>query len=566
MFKFNSIHFVIKTFHLLANHQPKRLLLIFLLTLLMGVNAGFSIMLLIPLLQLLNVSGDAVYQGQSILLNQLVAKLGVSLNIEKVLFIYVVLLTITALLKYLKAILDTGYQQTFIYEIRRRLFRKIILADWSFLNSKSKTNHLQVLTKEIPNVANYIFFYLRLLCSLIITAIYVTYAMIVSIKFTLLIVVAGLLIFFLLRKFLTKAFLLGENAVQSYNHLLKYIDDFWQTVKIAKVHSSEAYYFKKFEEANKSLLDLEVRMQKNNSLPQLIYSITGIAVLVLVVYVGYKIDHVLLASLLTLILLFSRIFPQFTGINTDVNMILSNVASVKLVLQLDEEFQETAFHNPLLLHAIELEKDIRFENLQFAYPGGVFLLEDFSETIPAKKITGIIGESGNGKTTLIDLIAGLQKPAFGKILIDGKKIEEDMLPYWKSSIGYLPQDSFFIDGTFRENLVWDSVGEISDEAIFNVLEKVNALHLVKRFKNKLDEFIVNYPFSFSGGECQRLALARVLLRKPRLLLLDEATSSLDTENEKQIMEVLSKLRSSMTIIFVTHRTGLVSFFDKVIMI
>lgn len=566
MFKFNSIHFVIKTFHLLANHQPKRLLLIFLLTLLMGVNAGFSIMLLIPLLQLLNVSGDAVYQGQSILLNQLVAKLGVSLNIEKVLFIYVVLLTITALLNYLKAILDTGYQQTFIYEIRRRLFRKIILADWAFLNSKSKTNHLQVLTKEIPNLANYIFFYLRLLCSLIITAIYVTYAMIVSIKFTLLIVVAGLLIFFLLRKFLTKAFLLGENAVQSYNHLLKYIDNFWQTVKIAKVHSSEAYYFKKFEEANKSLLDLEVRMQKNNSLPQLIYSITGIAVLVLVVYVGYKTDHVLLASLLTLILLFSRIFPQFTGINTDVNMILSNVASVKLVLQLDEEFQETAFHNPLLLHAIELEKDIRFENLQFAYPGGVFLLEDFSETIPAKKITGIIGESGNGKTTLIDLIAGLQKPAFGKILIDGKKIEEDMLPYWKSSIGYLPQDSFFIDGTFRENLVWDSVGEISDEAIFNVLEKVNALHLVKRFKNKLDEFIVNYPFSFSGGECQRLALARVLLRKPRLLLLDEATSSLDTENEKQIMEVLSKLRSSMTIIFVTHRTGLVSFFDKVIMI
>ena len=566
MFKFSSIHFIIKTLHLLAKHQPKRLLLIFLLTLLMGVNAGFSIMLLIPLLQLLNVSSGAVYEGQTIFLNQLVAKLGVSLNIEKVLFIYVVLLTITALLKYLKAILDTGYQQTFIYEIRRRLFRKIILADWAFLNSKSKTNHLQVLTKEIPNLANYIFFYLRLLCSLIITAIYVTYAMIVSIKFTLLIVVAGLLIFFLLRKFLTKAFLLGESAVQSYNHLLKYIDDFWQTVKMAKVHSSEAYYFKKFEEANTSLLDLEVRMQKNNSLPQLIYSITGIAILVLVVYVGYKIDHVLLASLLTLILLFSRIFPQFTGINTDVNMILSNVASVKLVLQLDEEFQETAFHNPLLLHAIELEKDIRFENLQFAYPGGVFLLEGFSETIPAKKITGIIGESGNGKTTLIDLIAGLQKPTFGKILIDGKKIEEDMLPYWKSSIGYLPQDSFFIDGTFRENLVWDSVGEISDEAILNVLEKVNAVHLVKRFKNKLDEFIVNYPFSFSGGECQRLALARVLLRKPRLLLLDEATSSLDNENEKQIMEVLSKLKSSMTIIFVTHRTSLVSFFDKVIMI
>ena len=546
MFKLSWIHFIIKTLRLLAKHRPKKLLLIFFLTLLMGINAGFSIVLLIPLLQLLKASNSTSLEGQTAFFKHLADKLGVTLNIETVLLIYVLLLMLTALLKYLKAILDAGYQQTFIYEVRRRLFRKIILADWPLLNNKSKTNHLQVLAKEIPNLADYIFFYLRLISSLIMTATYIAYAIIVSAKFTLMIVAVGLIIFILLRKFLTKAFHLGEGVPKSYNHLLKYIDDFWQTVKIAKVHSSEAYYYKKFEEANKSLLDLEFRIQKNSSLPQLIYSITGIIVLVFVVYVGYKIDHVLLASLFTLILLFSRMFPQFVGINTDVNMILSNVASVKLVLQLDEEFKETTFHEPVSHHAIKLD--------------------DFSETFPAKKITGIMGESGHGKTTLIDLITGLQKPDSGKILVDGQPIEGGMLPYWKSTIGYLPQDSFFIDGSFRENLIWDSAGKISDKDIFNVLELVNAVHLVKRFKNGLDEYIVNYQFNFSGGECQRLALARVLLREPRLLLLDEATSSLDSENEKQIMEVIGKLKNTMTIIFVTHRTSVLSYFDKVVRI
>ena len=566
MFKLSWIHFIIKTLRLLAKHRLKKLMLIFFLTLLMGINAGFSIVLLIPLLQLLNTGNSATLEGQTAFLKHLAVRLGVTLNIETVLFVYVLLLMITALLKYWKAILDAGYQQTFIYEVRRRLFRKIILADWSLLNNKSKTNHLQVLTKEIPNLADYIFFYLRLISSLIMTATYIAYAIIVSAKFTLMIVAVGLVIFILLRKFLTKAFHLGEGVTKSYNHLLKYIDDFWQTVKIAKVHSSEAYYYKKFEEANRSLLDLEFRIQKNNSLPQLIYSITGIIVLVFVVYVGYKIDHVLLASLFTLILLFSRMFPQFVGINTDVNMILSNVASVKLVLQLDEEFKETTFHEPVSPHAIELERAISIENLKFGYTDGMLLFNNFSDSFPAKKITGIMGESGRGKTTLIDLIAGLQKPDSGKILVDGQQIEDGMLPYWKSSIGYLPQDSFFIDGSFRENLVWDSAGRISDEDIFNVLELVNAVHLVKRFKNGLDENIVNYQFNFSGGECQRLALARVLLRKPRLLLLDEATSSLDTENEQQIMQVIGKLKSSMTIIFVTHRTSVLSYFDKVVSI
>ena len=577
--------FIVKTFKLLKEHQPYKLVLIFLLTLLMGVMGGFSIVLLIPLLQLLSIGAGEEPDGVALFIQNLADKAGIELTIGSVLLIYMVLLTLSALLQYWKVLLDARYQQTFIYTLRRRLFRKILMADWQLLNSRSKTNHLQVPTREVPNLANYYFFYLRLLTTLIMTAAYTVYAMLVSARFTLIIIGVGLLLFVLLRKFLLRSFRLGQGYVDSYNRLLKYIDDFWQTVKIAKVHSSEDYYYNRFDEASTSLLDMEYRMQRNWSLPQLIQRIAGLLVLVGIVWFGYRSGAVPMASFVILILLFSRIFPQMISMNTDISMIVTSVASVKLVMQLDEELPncDVRIANSAAV-SVGLKEGIIIEGVSFSYPDGEKLFDGFNAVIRANTITGIVGQSGRGKTTLIDLIAGLQKPSAGRILIDGQVLVDAagqakamaraegvvtdgvLLSRWKAGLGYLPQDPFFIDGTLRENLVWDSGGDISDGEIMAVLEQVNATHLVKRFRKGLDAFVVNWHTSFSGGECQRLALARVLLRRPSLLLLDEATSSLDAENEATVMEVLAKLKERITIVFVTHRESVVRWFDEVIKI
>jgi ATP-binding cassette, subfamily C, bacterial len=567
--------FIAKTFRLLREHRPWKLTLILVLTLLMGIMSGFSIVLLIPLLQLLSIGGGGAEPGRiALTIQNLADKAGINLTIGSVLIIYMVSLTFSALLQYWKSILDARYQQTFIYDLRKKLFRKIIMAEWQILNSRSKTNHLQVLTKEVPNLADYYYYYLKLLTTLIFTASYVVYALLVSAKFTLIIVAVGVLLFVFLRKFLFKAFHLGEGYVNSYNRLLKYIDDFWQTVKIAKVHSSEDFYYNRFDEASTTLLDMEYRMQRNWSLPQLIQRVSGLIVLVFVVWFGYRSGTIPMASFVILILLFSRIFPQFISLNTDINMIVSNVASVKLVMQLDEdlpefevrssEFEVRSSEFEVRSAELGIKEGIQMENISFSYPDGEKLFEGFNAIIRARAITGIVGQSGRGKTTLIDLIAGLQRPSGGRILVDGRPLDDELLPQWKAKLGYLPQDSFFIDGTLRENLVWDSGSEITDQEIWNVLEQVNATHLVKRFRKELDAFIANYQFAFSGGECQRLALARVLLRKPSLLLLDEATSSLDAENEAIIMEVLSRLKERITIVFVTHRESVARWFDEII--
>jgi ATP-binding cassette subfamily C protein len=553
-----------QSFKPLFKHQPGKLFLLFSLDLFLGTSSGFSVVLLIPLLQLLTSKTDGQTNQITEVLNGLAEKAGIQLSLETILTIYVVLLTLMALLQFWKGLMNAGYQQTFIYQIRRRLFRKIIMADWQLLNNKSKTNHLQVLSKEVPNLSMYYFFFLRMLSGLIMTASYVAWAMLVSVKFTVFITLTGIVLFFLLRKFLFKAFHLGDGYVNAYTNLLKYIDDFWLTVKMAKVHSTEDFYYSKFDSASSSLLDLEYRMQKNHAIPNLIYRISGILVLVVVVYVGYHFNLIPLTSFFILIILFSRIYPQFTSINTDLSMIISNFASVKLVMQLDKDFPEPEMHSPGEREPIPLLKEIAVKNINFSFPGGETLFENFKETIPAFKLIGIIGESGRGKTTLLDLIAGLQLPLSGSISVDGQLLDRETFPRWRTGIGYLPQDSFFIDGSLRDNLVWDSHRSITDTEIKKVLKQVNALYLVLRFKKGLDEQIVNYSFHFSGGERQRLALARVLLRRPQILLLDEATSSLDEDNEKQIMDLLAGLKTRVTIVFITHRTSVLPWFDKII--
>lgn len=559
---FNDSLSILSTLRPLWMHQRAKLLLLFLITLILGLSSSFSIVLLIPLLQIItNENGEQEHQiGQYF--SDLANNFGIQLTLESILIIYVILLCIMAVLQYLKVIMDASFQQSFIYKIRSRLFRKIIMADWRFLNTKSKTNHLQVFSKEVPKLTNYYYFLLRLLTGLIMIASYLSWALLLSVKFTLIITLTGIILFYLLRKFIVKAFHFGKGYVNAYNHLLKSIDDFWLTVKIAKVHSSEEFYYEKFSKASSKIFEMEYRLERNYSLPQLIYRISGVLVLVLLIYLGYRFDQLPLTSFFVLIILFSRIYPRFTAMISDVNMIVSNLSSVKLVMQMDSEFPKSTHH--FIKEKIEFKKEIFFNNISFGYEQGEELFKKFNAKIFAFKLTGIIGESGRGKTTLIDLIAGLQKPKSGNIKVDEEILTEEKLTHWRLGIGYLPQDSFFIDGTLRENLVWDSPVEVTDEDIIKVLKQFNASHLVERLPKGLDEEIVNFVFHFSGGERQRLALTRVLLRKPRILLLDEATSSLDSENEALIMDLLSKLKKKVTIVFVTHRKSVLPWFDQVI--
>jgi len=208
-------------------------------------------------------------------------------------------------------------------------------------------------------------------------------------------------------------------------------------------------------------------------------------------------------------------------------------------------------------------RELRLENVSYAYTtGSGKAVNDISLSIPVGRTTALVGASGAGKSTLADVLIGLLRPQNGRVLVDGRPLTDDDLPAWRRSIGYVPQESFLLHDTVRANLLWARPGATDDE-IWKALERAAAADFLRNGRDGLDTIVGDRGVRVSGGERQRLALARALLTNPALLVLDEATSALDSLNEQQILSAVRDLRGSVTTVIVTHRLSAIRHADVI---
>jgi ATP-binding cassette subfamily C protein len=197
------------------------------------------------------------------------------------------------------------------------------------------------------------------------------------------------------------------------------------------------------------------------------------------------------------------------------------------------------------------------------YPGSAApALSHVSATFPAGSLTVIVGASGAGKTTLGDLLLGLLEPESGTVLVDGRPLRTLVRVQWRDRVGYLAQEPMLLHGTIRENLLFAHAGASEDE--LREALRGAACDFVDSLPQGLDSAIGERGVLVSGGERQRLALARALLRQPGLLVLDEATSALDAETEQRILATVRALAGRCTVVFCTHREAPRAIADQVI--
>jgi ATP-binding cassette, subfamily B, multidrug efflux pump len=223
---------------------------------------------------------------------------------------------------------------------------------------------------------------------------------------------------------------------------------------------------------------------------------------------------------------------------------------------------EIADEKKLIHHGVkELLGDIEFHDLNFDY-NGVPVLHDINLRIPAGSSLAIVGPTGSGKTTLVNLIPRIYDAAAGSVLIDGRPIREFPLAMLRHSIGFVPQETFLFSESIRENIAF-GVDHATDEAIRQAAWSANIADDIEAFPEKYRTIVGERGLTLSGGQKQRTAIARALIRNPRILVLDDALSSVDTQTEDRILNHLREVMRGRTTIFISHRVSTVRNADRI---
>lgn len=214
-----------------------------------------------------------------------------------------------------------------------------------------------------------------------------------------------------------------------------------------------------------------------------------------------------------------------------------------------------------------LREDIRFEHVNFHYPNtnkeNKNALQDICLSIPKGSMIGLIGPSGAGKSTIVSLLIGLYTPSSGRILVDGQEVDDSRRASWMRGIGYVPQSPFLLNGSLAENIAFSQWGQEIDRQ--RVLEccRMAAMDFLENLGNGIDTIIGERGVRLSGGQLQRLSIARALYNHPSILIFDEATSALDEGAEQIIQKTVNKLRSQITIIIIAHRLTSIALCDNI---
>lgn len=212
----------------------------------------------------------------------------------------------------------------------------------------------------------------------------------------------------------------------------------------------------------------------------------------------------------------------------------------------------------------KLRELLKFERISYHYPSSEEpVLSNASMTIRRGESVGIVGPSGAGKTTSVDIILGLLNPQSGQVLVDGVNIKND-LHGWLSQIGYIPQMIFMLDDTIRANVAFgEQKGDIDDAKVWCALREAALEEFVRSLPEGLDTQIGERGVRLSGGQRQRIGIARALYQNPEVLIFDEATSALDNETESAIMESIHGLRGTKTMIIIAHRLTTIEACDRI---
>jgi ATP-binding cassette subfamily C protein len=514
---------------------------------------GISLLMLVPLLQLvgLNVQEGSIGRLAEFI-SSIFSAIGIRPTLIAVLCIYVFIVIIHSLLRRWETSISLSLEYEFVVRLREKLYQAIANTNWLFFARNRVSDFTHALTIEMERIGAATYYILNLLATGIVAIAYILLAIKLSARMTGLVFLCGIGLLLLLKKKTKIAHETGEGLSEAMSGLYNAISEHLNGMKTAKSYGVEERHIEIFGRLAEQVRYMNTQAVQNQAEVNYWFNVGSVIILSVILFVSVQVLSIPTAGLLLLLFLFARVMPKFSSIQQSFQSFINMLPSFARVMELQRRCEEAVEPEIQGYEKIDIGQGIRFNKVSFSYDGNSPVIKDLDITIEAGQTTAIIGPSGAGKTTIADLIMGLIVPNEGSILIDGEKFVPERMKAWRKHIGYVPQDTFLFNDTVKANLLWASP-DANEEKINQSLRFAAAEEFVNGLPKRLDTILGDRGVLVSGGERQRIALARALLRKPSLLILDEATSSLDSENERRIQKAIEKLHGQMMILVISHR-------------
>ena len=495
----------------------------------------------------------------------------------KIIIFLLVALMLIFLIKNLYLLWLTYEQNTFVAHVRNdmisRVMREFLNRPYEDYLGADIPTVFRITDSDIPHTFSLLLAILQLATELVVSLFLCIVLLVVNWQMTVFIVFVFLVLTAVNSRFLKPRLnQIGKTNQNIQSQIAKWRIQAIYGLKDVKVLNRQDFFIRNYYESGKIGADTARDYTVFNNLPRyMIETVFMISVLgFITVYIVNGGDVTRLIPQLTAFAVAAmRIMPSANRINTYMTEIAYEEPSLNFVYDNLTESMKTdkamrAEKEKIAGPAIHLDKEIRLQDITFAYPDGEKnIFSAANMVIPKGKSVGIIGSSGAGKSTIVDILLGLLHVQAGEILCDGANIFSNY-ESWLAQIGYIPQTIYMIDESIRDNIAFGiEKSEIDEERIWEVMKEAQLADFVESLPEGLDTKIGDRGVRLSGGQRQRIGIARALYHNPEILVFDEATSALDNETEAAVMEAVNSFHGKKTMVIIAHRLNTIEKCDLI---
>ena len=451
----------------------------------------------------------------------------------------------------------------FLRKLMTESFQKFMNAGMPFFNSEKQGVLINTFNTEITTVGNSLVTISTFFSNIIRIIFFATIPFSISWQLTL---IAGLVfsLVMLPSKLSDKlSYQGGKKNVSTGNQLNITLQESLTAIKVILAFGNKEKSIARYQESFEAHRKATIPFQMIGNVLNAIFDPIFIAILFLILYIAQTYYQIAFSEVIVMLYAFKSIIPILLSIVIDKNLIIGFIPSYEQIQSLQLKAEKMTLPNGRVKFE-KLENHIELKDVSFKY-GSKLILNSVSLKIKKGEKIAIVGKSGSGKTTIVDLILGLYHVNSGSIFIDKNDIKNLDINTFRQRIGYVPQDPVLFNNSLRENLLWANTS-LSDVDIMKACKQSNASEFVEQLPNGLDTQMGERGTKLSGGERQRIALSRALVRTPDLLILDEATSALDSYSEKLIQESIEKIGHETTVILIAHRLSTIKKVDIIFVI